>query len=273
LSNRMGKKDRKERKLNAREKHEQKVRRNQQNNAANDESTEQDKELEKQLRQVGLALRDTTADGNCLFRAVSDQIWGSEVHHTRIRQDCVKFMSDNEEDFKPFIDGEFDAFLRETSTLGEFAGNEALVAIARKFQVEIQIHQAGQAVWTVSDSSRDPERQIHLAYHDWEHYSSIRKVGDVSDRPACLFLNYDKSADVREVFLEFDDDEREVTIIEEKSTPKPKLSHKDKKREKKLQKMREKADRARLKKEGPRVITIEDDIDEIASKSIQRLQI
>ena len=33
-------------------------------------------------------------------------------------------MSDNEEDFKPFIDGEFDAFLRETSTLGEFAGNE-----------------------------------------------------------------------------------------------------------------------------------------------------
>ena len=52
---RMGKKDRKDRKLNAREKHEQKIRRNQQN--ANDESTELDKELEKQLRQVGLALR------------------------------------------------------------------------------------------------------------------------------------------------------------------------------------------------------------------------
>jgi len=40
-----------------------------------------------------------------------------------------------------------------------------------------------------------------------------------------------------------------------------------------MQKLREKADRARLKKEGPRVINIEDDIDEIASKSIQRLQI
>jgi fructose-1,6-bisphosphatase/inositol monophosphatase family enzyme len=52
---RMGKKERKDRKLNAREKHEQKIRRNQQN--ANDESTELDKELEKQLRQVGLALR------------------------------------------------------------------------------------------------------------------------------------------------------------------------------------------------------------------------
>ena len=52
---RMGKKERKDRKLNSREKHEQKIRRNQQN--ANDESTELDKELEKQLRQVGLALR------------------------------------------------------------------------------------------------------------------------------------------------------------------------------------------------------------------------
>ena len=65
------------------------------------------------------------------------------------------------------------------------------------------------------------------------------------------------------------------------------MSHKDRKREKKMQKLREKAERARLKKEGPRVISkrtihrkifiivlaIEDDIDEIASKSIQRLQI
>ena len=68
--------------------------------------------------------RDTTADGNCLFRAISDQIWGSEVHHHRIRRDCVQFMKDYEDDFKPFIDGDFDAFLRETSTLGEFAGNE-----------------------------------------------------------------------------------------------------------------------------------------------------
>lgn len=51
----MGKKDRKDRKLNSREKHEQKIRRDQQN--VNDEPTELDKELEKQLRQVGLALR------------------------------------------------------------------------------------------------------------------------------------------------------------------------------------------------------------------------
>ena len=61
---RMGKKDRKERKLNAREKHDQKVRRNQQN--ANEESTEQDKELEKQLRQVGLALRYNFYTKNCV---------------------------------------------------------------------------------------------------------------------------------------------------------------------------------------------------------------
>lgn len=69
-----------------------------------------------------------------------------------------------------------------------------------------------------------------------------------------FFINF-AALKNREVFLEFDDDEREVTIIEEMSTPKPKLSHKDKKREKKMQKMREKADRARLKKEGPRVIS------------------
>ena len=62
---RMGKKERKDRKLNSREKHEQKIRRNQQN--ANDESTELDKELEKQLRQVGLALRLKTVEKKYLF--------------------------------------------------------------------------------------------------------------------------------------------------------------------------------------------------------------
>ena len=31
-------------------------------------------------------------DGNCLFRAISDQVYGSEIHHTIIRQKCMDYI-------------------------------------------------------------------------------------------------------------------------------------------------------------------------------------
>ena len=71
-----------------------------------------------------VALRETTGDGNCLFRAISDQLVGTEDNHKRIRQECVDFLRKNSEEFKPFVEEDYDSFLRSIGTLGEFAGNE-----------------------------------------------------------------------------------------------------------------------------------------------------
>ena len=41
---------------------------------------------------LGLEVVDTLGDGNCLFRAVSVLLYGSEEHHAQLREVCVKQM-------------------------------------------------------------------------------------------------------------------------------------------------------------------------------------
>ena len=49
-------------------------------------------------------IKDVAGDGNCLFRAVSDQIEGTPEKYDSIRQRCVTFIEQNPDDFAPFIE-------------------------------------------------------------------------------------------------------------------------------------------------------------------------
>ena len=156
-----------------------------------------DPELEKQLEKLNLALRSITGDGNCLFRAISDQITGSEKSHLRFRREAVKacskinstvytltdwsyfehrkYVKENKDYFAPFIE-EFDDFVENLNTSGEFAGNEAIVALARVYKLKIIIHQANQAVWNVDGSEgSSSNRQLHIGLRSKLSVSFFRK--------------------------------------------------------------------------------------------------
>jgi len=44
------------------------------------------------LKQRGLEIREQEGDGNCLFRAVSLQVYGDASMHGQIRKQCMDFM-------------------------------------------------------------------------------------------------------------------------------------------------------------------------------------
>ena len=56
-----------------------------------------------QLLKIGLELRDVTGDGNCCFRALSDQMTGSESLHLDYRKRVCEYMRQFEEQFEPFV--------------------------------------------------------------------------------------------------------------------------------------------------------------------------
>ena len=58
------------------------------------------------LRSLGLRAKKVTADGNCLFRAVCDQIFGEdgEEDHNDVRQKVVQAIEDQEEQYAPFME-------------------------------------------------------------------------------------------------------------------------------------------------------------------------
>ena len=47
-----------------------------------------------QLAQFGLRVKEMGADGNCMFRSLSDQLEGHEKLHMKYRQEAVTFIGD-----------------------------------------------------------------------------------------------------------------------------------------------------------------------------------
>lgn len=48
----------------------------------------------------GMRIKEMEGDGNCLFRAVSDQVYnGNQEHHEMIRQACMDYIEAEKEFF------------------------------------------------------------------------------------------------------------------------------------------------------------------------------
>lgn len=141
-----------------------------------------------QLQALGLKLREVPGDGNCLFRALGDQLEGHSRAHLRLRQETVDYMKSHRQDFEPFVEDDvpFEQHLSNLSQPGTFAGNDAIVAFARSQQVKVVIHQLNTPLWEINGSEKLLCRELHIAYRYGDHYDSVRKTGDNTESPAQL---------------------------------------------------------------------------------------
>ncbi|KAM9344042.1 OTU domain-containing protein 3 [Pholidichthys leucotaenia] len=141
-----------------------------------------------QLQALGLKLREVPGDGNCLFRALGDQLEGHSRDHLWLRQETVEYMKSHRQDFEPFVEDDvpFTQHLSNLSQPGTFAGNDAIVAFARSQQVKVVIHQLNTPLWEINGSEKALSRELHIAYRYGDHYDSVRRIGDNSESPAQL---------------------------------------------------------------------------------------
>ncbi|KAK7884852.1 hypothetical protein WMY93_027975 [Mugilogobius chulae] len=141
-----------------------------------------------QLQALGLKLREVPGDGNCLFRALGDQLEGHSRTHLRLRQETVDYMKLHRQDFEPFVEDDvpFEQHLSNLSQPGTFAGNDAIVAFARSQEVKVVIHQLNTPLWEINGSEKLLCRELHIAYRYGDHYDSVRKIGDNTESPAQL---------------------------------------------------------------------------------------
>lgn len=142
-----------------------------------------DAELRAQLREIGMRVKEVAADGNCFFRAMCDQRWGSEHHHEALRRHTVAYMKSNRDDFEPFIedDEKWDAYIERMSEDGTWAGNMELQAASLVCMANVCVHQAGQPRWEIVNFPAD--RWFHVTYEGSEHYNSARLISDDDDAP------------------------------------------------------------------------------------------
>uniref|UniRef100_A0A672ZXU3 ubiquitinyl hydrolase 1 n=1 Tax=Sphaeramia orbicularis TaxID=375764 RepID=A0A672ZXU3_9TELE len=67
--------------------------------------------MDEYLCSLGLYRKMVARDASSLFRAVSEQLYSSQNHHQKIRQDCANFMRANRCNFEPFVEGSFEKYL------------------------------------------------------------------------------------------------------------------------------------------------------------------
>jgi hypothetical protein len=107
------------------------------------------RKLQKNLDAENLVIIDMSPDGNCLFRSLSDQLYGDYGNrHSDVRETVCDYMEKNEVDFIVFLvfededDDEqqeedardFEHYIESMRQEGEWGGNLEVVAAARLYQ-------------------------------------------------------------------------------------------------------------------------------------------
>lgn len=120
---------------------------------------------ERQLQKLGLTIRKCKADGACLFRAFSSQIYdGDESQHQEIRDACVDFMERQKSEFETFAMASSDAnsfadYCSHMRLPAVWGGDVEIGALARLYKRRIVVFVPSDEVRKVEAEARRQERE------------------------------------------------------------------------------------------------------------------
>ncbi|KAJ6184409.1 hypothetical protein N7519_005710 [Penicillium mononematosum] len=163
------------------------------------------------LQERGLYALPTEGDGNCLYYSLSDQLYGDTHHADEIRQLLANHMASNKDYFMQFVVAEggerrrpkraaasayatrsadvsapsqedmerrFQEMIATTRKNGEWGSSEHLQAFCQAFKVDLNVYTMdGVSVFQdVNALPTQPRDVLHVAFHDFKHYSSVRNI-------------------------------------------------------------------------------------------------
>ncbi|KAJ5370956.1 uncharacterized protein N7496_007048 [Penicillium cataractarum] len=163
------------------------------------------------LKERGLFAFPTQGDGNCLYYSLSDQLYGNFDHGDEIRHHLADHMANNKTYFMQFVvaqggerrrpkraavsayatrsaevaaaseedkERRFTEMVAATRKNGEWGSSEHLQAFCQVYRADINVYTMGgiQAFRDVNASSDEHRDVVHVAFHDFKHYSSVRPL-------------------------------------------------------------------------------------------------
>ena len=146
------------------------------------------KRFTQYLQDEGFAIHEMIADGNCMFRCISHQLSGNANKHMEYRRNIIDFIGSHRSEFIQFPDDEVEVFrtyLKRMKQDGEWGGEPELCAAARRFNVNIVVHQVDEVVLRYPAMDPNKKREIHLAYIGKSHYNSLIRC----NHPDSTYIN------------------------------------------------------------------------------------
>lgn len=159
-----------------------------------------DDDFRTKLQQQGHTINEMIADGNCLFRSLSDQLYNDRGNrHDVVRQEVCNYLDENEDEFSVFLIfedeedvQEFDKYVGKMREDGEWGGNVELVAAARLYSRSFTIFSPSGAFSIESGNEEESGDNIMLSYHDNGHYNSI--IGSEGIKPIKMYEDIEEAS-------------------------------------------------------------------------------
>ncbi|KAG8081906.1 hypothetical protein GUJ93_ZPchr0014g46924 [Zizania palustris] len=137
--------------------------------------SERERVFEHDLRRVrGFEIKKMAEDGNCLFRAVADQVYGDPEAYDMARQMCVDYMERERDHFSQFMTEGFISYCRRKRRDKVYGNNMEIQAFAEMYNRPIHIYSYSTEPINIFQGSYDTDvPPIRLSYHHGNHYNSV----------------------------------------------------------------------------------------------------
>lgn len=144
-----------------------------------DEATTDHERLTDRLQLYDVVERKVQGDGNCQFRALSDQFYRSPEHHQFVRQQIVSQLESHREMYEGYVPMPYNDYLEKLSESGQWGDHVTLQAAADTYGVKIFVLTSFKDTCYIEilPKVEKSKRVIFLSFWAEVHYNSIYPKG------------------------------------------------------------------------------------------------
>lgn len=146
-----------------------------------DEEISDHERLLERLQLYELVEQRVQGDGNCQFRALSDQLYRSAEHHGFVREQIVQQLKGHPEMYEGYVPMGYVEYLKKMSRSGEWGDHVTLQAAADWYGVKIFVITSFKDTCTIEilPHTQKSTRVIFLSFWAEVHYNSIYPEGEL----------------------------------------------------------------------------------------------
>ncbi|KHN38615.1 OTU domain-containing protein 5 [Glycine soja] len=136
---------------------------------------ERERQFEIDIRRAkGYEVKKMMEDGNCLFRAVADQVYGDSEVYDLVRQMCIDYMERERDHFSQFITEGFTSYCKRKRRDKVYGNNVEIQAMCEMYNRPIHIYSYTTEPINIFHGSYNTDTPpIRLSYHHGNHYNSL----------------------------------------------------------------------------------------------------
>jgi len=134
--------------------------------------------LLQRLQVYGLFEVRVSGDGNCQFRALSDQMFRSPDHHKFVRKEVIKQLKEYKSFYEGYVPMKYKRYYKKMAKSGEWGDHLTLQAAADRFAAKICLLTSFRETCFIEivPQNLEPKRELWLSFWSEVHYNSLYEI-------------------------------------------------------------------------------------------------